>query len=87
MATKYDEKEAVTMKRLTCLMMALAIVFSLLLMQSPAVYAEDAPTEQDTLNDTPDDTTAGTPEPTPAPTPESTPESTPEPTPEPTPAL
>ena len=81
------------MKRLTCLAMAFAIIFSLLLMQSPAVYAENEQPGQETLNNTPEATPEPTPEPsaeptaeqTPAPTPEPTPESTPAPTPDPTP--
>ena len=68
------------MKRLACLMMALTIFFSLFLMGSPAVYAEDGETNQEIV----DNTQNNTPEPTPESSPESTPEATPEPTPEPT---
>ena len=64
------------MKRLACLMMALTIFFSLFLMGSPAVYAEDGETNQEIV----DNTQNNTPEPTPESTPESTPEATPEPT-------
>ena len=79
------------MKRFICLMMALAIFFSLFLLHSPVVHAEDGQPGQETVNNTPDDTAEDTPTPTPAPettpaaTPESTPEATPESTPEPTP--
>ena len=78
------------MRRLTSLLLALAIFCSLILIQSPYAFAENQQpgsdgSEQETLNTTPEDTPAATPEATPEPTPEATPEATPEPTPEATP--